>query len=724
MIKNASRWVILIFCLWGIAACSQSEPVAAPPAPPAPAEWSGDYAEPGQREILWDSYGVPHVYHDTEEGVFYGYGWAQTHSHGNMILRLYGQARGRGAEYWGEDYLSTDLWLLRNDVPGRAAEWLAAQPTQFRKNLEAFAAGINAYAAENPDAIDPEVAVVLPVTATDVMAHAHRLLNFVYVANEGRTIGSRAPPLPAGSNAWAIAPSKTTGNTMMLANPHLPWAYGFFTYYEAHLVGPDFEMYGATQVGLPVIRFAFNQRMGIANTVNGAVGSTSYLLTLDEDGYVFNGETLPFDEREISYKIRQPDGSVVEETEIVRSTVHGPVFERDDGATIALRVAGLDRPGALLQYFDMLRSESLDEFEDVMARLQVPTFNIVYADREGHVKYVSNGIMPKRDSGDHAFWTGLVPGDTSEYVWEDIHDFAELPQVTDPETGFVQNANDPPWIATYPPTYAPEDFPSYMFADEPMSLRPQNSVLMLVENDEIDFDRFVELKLSTYALLADRILPPLFAAAEGSNDPDIVDGVALLSAWDRKYDQDTTAGLLFEAFVTELAGPLFPGRLEQDNFERPWTIEDPLGTPSGLRDPDEALGMLKTAVQKTRKTYGELDTVFSEVSRFEVDGVDLPGHGGFGNLGVFRVITWAPTGEGPRREPRHGETWVAMIEFSTPIKAKGLMSYGNSRQPGTAHYSDQLQHLDNDTFRDFWLVREEVEANTAERTVLPADPIE
>ncbi|MCG8441639.1 MAG: penicillin acylase family protein, partial [Caulobacterales bacterium] len=119
--------------------------------------WTGDYAEPGQREILWDSYGVPHVYADEEAAVFHGYGWAQAHSHGDLILRLYGQARGRGAEYWGEDYLSTDLWLLTNGAPERGAAWYEAQTPQFRANLDAFAQGINDYAAARPDAIDPEV---------------------------------------------------------------------------------------------------------------------------------------------------------------------------------------------------------------------------------------------------------------------------------------------------------------------------------------------------------------------------------------------------------------------------------------------------------------------------------------------------------------------------------------------------------------------------------------
>ena len=697
------RFLCSLTCLIAISACSTE----------TPQQVASEYAKPGQREILWDRYGVPHIYAGQQDDVFFGFGWAQAQSHGNLVLRLYGQARGRGAEYWGEDYLATDLWLLGNGAPERAKTWYAAQTPQFRENLDAFADGINAYATAHPNKIDADVAQVLPVSGVDVIAHAHRLMNFIYVASPSRTIGRGAPPLPAGSNAWALAPSKTkSGNAMLLANPHLPWAEGFFTYYEAHLVGPDFEMYGATQVGLPVIRFAFNQRMGIANTVNGTLGSTAYLLELDGDGYRFDGETLAFETQSIPYKVRQEDGSLKEELLEQRTSVHGPVLERPDGALVALRVAGLDRPYALQQYFDMLRSASFEDFQAALKRLQVPTFNILYADRDGHISYVSNGIAPKRGSGDHDFWRGLVPGSSSDYLWEDVHPFEDLPQVSDPPSGFVQNANDPPWLATYPPTYTPEDFPPYMAVPGPMSLRAQNSVQMLLDNDDIDFETLVELKLSTRALLADRLLPPLLSAAQSSDDPEIREAADLLANWDHQYDENNRAGLLFEAFVTEFAGRLFPGRLKQDNFAKPWTLQDPLQTPMGLKDSEAALAMLKTAARKTKDTYGQVGPRFGDVSRFITGDANLPGHGGFGNLGVFRVMTWWPDEANGLRKPLHGETWVAMVEFSTPVKALGLMSYGNSRQPGTAHQTDQLPLLAKDAFRTLWLTRAEVETNT------------
>ena len=97
-----------------------------------------------------------------------------------------------------------------------------------------------------------------------------------------------------------------------------------------------------------------------------------------------------------------------------------------------------------------------------MTGVQTCALPIFYADKDGHVQYTSNGILPKRAQGDLAFWSGLVPGDSSDYLWSEIHPLEDLPMVADPPSGFVQNANDPPWMATYPPVYKAEDFPSYV----------------------------------------------------------------------------------------------------------------------------------------------------------------------------------------------------------------------------------------------------------------------
>jgi len=322
-----------------------------------------------------------------------------------------------------------------------------------------------------------------------------------------------------------------------------------------------------------------------------------------------------------------------------RASVQGAVCERADGGTIALRVAGLDRPGMLQQYFDMLRAQSHAEFVDVMARLQVPTFNIVYADKDGHIQYTHNGILPKRSSGDLAFWSGLVPGDMSDYLWTEIHPLEDLPIVVDPDSGFVQNANDPPWLATYPVAYAPSDFAPYMAIEGPLSLRAQNSVSMLLEEDKISFEEMVEMKLSAEATALERLLPDFIEAAAGEPDPEVQAAINLLSAWDGVFDADANAALLFEEFMTPFATvPFAFPYSDQAMYDVPWSFDAPLSTPSGIKDKSAALDMLKAAITTTKEKYGAIDRTYGDVSRFVIGDKNLAGRGSFGNLGAFNVI--------------------------------------------------------------------------------------
>jgi acyl-homoserine-lactone acylase len=204
-------------------------------------------------EILWDSFGVPHVYAKTEAGIFHGFGYAQAQSHGNLLLHLYGEARARAAEYWGDKYAASDKWLIANDVPERSARWYAQQTPQFRADLDAFAAGINAYAEAHRETLDATVLQVLPIRGVDVMAHAHRLMNYVYIASEQKVLANPEANEAGGSNAWAVAPSRSaSGKTLLLANPHLPWSPSLLTYYErAGAVAVRCDASGATD---PTVR--------------------------------------------------------------------------------------------------------------------------------------------------------------------------------------------------------------------------------------------------------------------------------------------------------------------------------------------------------------------------------------------------------------------------------------------------------------------------------------
>ena len=473
-------------------------------------------------EILWDKYGIPHLYAKSTPDLFFLYGYAQAEAHGNLLLRIYGESRGRASEYFNNadpteaaTNLKSDTWVLTNSIPQRSAEWLKQQTPEFRGYLEAFAAGINAYAAKHPEALSEEANRVLPVTAIDPVEHSQHFVHFTFVASqrlaEPTRSGRGAPqvegrletqpeslvanldegPLdtPAdsdgGSNGWAIAPShSTSGKSMLLSNPHLAWA-GAQTYFECEFNAPGIHIYGATQVGLPVLRFAFNDFMGYTHTVNTINPKTLYRIKVSGDGYIFDGKVLPFKKSTAIIKVRQPNGSFKPQTLEIRETVQGPIIKEEDGDPIALRVAGLDKPFMLEQYWKMSNARNFAEFETQLKRLQPPMYNVIYADRDGHIEYLDGGDLPRHANlpdipaeKSLAYWAGIVPGDTSATLWHDYLTYDELPKVIDPPNGYVQNTNEPPWDAAWPNNLAPAKYPPYT-APTSASFRTERSLRML-----------------------------------------------------------------------------------------------------------------------------------------------------------------------------------------------------------------------------------------------------
>jgi acyl-homoserine-lactone acylase len=673
-------------------------------------------------EILWDRWGVPHVYAGDEAGLFRGLGWAQAHSHGDLVLQLYGRARGRAAEYWGKDWIESDRWVRTMGVPERARAWYAQQTPAFRQDLDEFAAGINEYAAAHADRLSESARRVLPVTAIDVVAHTQRVIHFAFVGRPYAMAQARQVIGDVGSNAWAVAPSRSaSGNAMLLINPHLGWG-GEQLFYEAHLVAPGVDLYGAALVGFPVIALGFNRHLGWSHTVNTFDGADAYELKLAEGGYLFDGAVRAFEVEEQVLQVRQADGTLRAEPFVVRRSVHGPVLAEGNGKAVAFRVVGLDAPGMLQQWWDMGRATGLQDFEAALRRLQVPMFNVLYADRDGHVLYVFNARVPRRAGGTYQDWSGVVPGTSSANLWTDILRYDELPRIADPATGWLQNANDPPWTATLPSPLDRSRYPSFL-APEYMHFRAQQSARLLASDPSITFDELLGYKHSSQMLLADRVLDGLIAGARARGNEGARRAAEVLAHWDRRGEPASRGAVLFERWVAEMqlerAAVAYDDAARQamaEAFVTPWSATAPVTTPSGLKAVDrgvEALGKVADAMLAARQP---LDVPWGDVHRLRLGDRDLPSGGAAGDpLGVFRTVWFGPPEADGRARAVGGDTFSAAIEFGPQRRARVLLAYGNATQPGSRHAGDQLELFSRGEMRAPWLERQEVEAHLESR---------
>ena len=489
-------------------------------------------------------------------------------------------------------------------------DWLTQQTPQAARLLEAFVRGMNDYAARHPETLDPQRRPVLPVAPIDVLAHTQRVIHLMFVAEEEaqraraafeeEKVAASRPEDRAGSNAWAIAPKRSaSGRALLVANPHLPWG-DFFTWFEAHLSAPGVDATGATLVGQNLLGIAFNRHLGWTHTVNTIDAADTYELTVVDGGYRYDGAVRPFDTTTHRLKVRQEDGSVGEEVLVVKRSVHGPVIAEKPGKALALRVAGLDQPRLADQYWRMIRARNLNEFQDALRLLQMPMFTVIYADSGGHILHLFGGRTPRRPGGDYD-WSGTVPGDTSKTFWTETHAYDELPRALDPESGWLQNANDPPWTTTFPLAFDPRHFPPYM-APRGMGFRPQRSARMLAEDESLDWDELLADKHSTRMELADRLLDDLAAAVRAHGDETSRLGLSVLEKWDRTADNESRGGTLFAEWVKGLppddAPPSSRPRGARSDRGKPPTVS-PIPRPRRRRCEEQCSGSRRTSARPT-----------------------------------------------------------------------------------------------------------------------------
>lgn len=659
-------------------------------------------------EIKWDTYGVPHVAADDEDALFYGFGWAQMHSHRNLLLRLYGRARGRAAEYWGKEQVPSDALVRSLSVPQNAQAAYAAQEPRFRQRLDSFVAGMNAYAAAHPDAIDPDNRSVLPLVGTDLFAHLQVVIELGFIGRA--TLRREEVSIPVGSNAAAIAPARTeSGNALLLINPHLPWS-GLHTLYEAHFQTRGRNLYGAALVGLPVLTMGFNDVLGWAHTANNVDGADLFeVQTVDEDNYVFGGRKTAFRRRAEEVKVRDKDAVGTAHVRIAE-TVHGPVLWRGDGKAYAYRSTRALYPRLFQQYWEMLNATGLKEFERALRRMQLPLFNVIYADRAGHILFLWGGLLPERRLGAYDFWAGVVPGSDPRTLWTKTLPYKRLPRLVDPPTGWIQNTNDAPWTSTWPALLKASAHPAYVAAGRGPELRSQQMLNALRGAPATSFEALKALRFRNRMEIADRLLDDLLAAIDAAppDTPrkDVLDECRrVLGEWNREVDADSRGALLFTAWVVHMEG---------DPFSQVQGPQNLLTAPRGLKSGALGLERLLASADYVRKKYGSLDPRWGDVYRLKRGTVDVPANGGPDFLGIMQTLEFGETSPG-KFQARSGDSYSAIVEFSRPVRAEVLLSYGNSSESSSPNFGDQLALLSAQQMRPALLTDAQIEANLRSR---------
>ena len=654
---------------------------------------------PSRVEIRRTAHGVPHILAKDLGAMGYGLAWAQLEDHGERIALNLVRARGELAKVYGRDSLESDFTF--RPMHARAVATWDSLGTDVRAVMAGWAAAVNRWIETHPEEFPnwplapftPQDAAALWGDETvDVAAGEFRRAH-----TRRRARADSVGKDNIGSNAWAFGPRKTrSGRAILLRNPHLGWSDLWFgNYYEAHVTVPGIiNFYGDFRVGFPLyFNGGFNDRLGWATTNNAPDLEEVYALDVDParpDHVMLDGASMPLERVAVTAEWRNGPGYSSESREAWLTPV-GPVVERGEGKVYVLKSPGWGEYRKAEQFLRMMRAGSLAEWKDAL-RLRAHTeSNLTYADREGNVFYVWNAALPRRphpSGGD----TAAVPVHATGEMWSELYPLESLPQVLNPPSGYLQNANDPFHFTNLESPIDSSRFPPPDFPGPSLSLRSQLSLLLVTEQPKVTLDDVVRLKHSTRMLAGERFADDLIAAVRATSPSgDVAEALALVEAWDRTASPGARGAVLFDEWYRQyLRGS---GRNSSERaraaFAKPWSPAAPLTTPDGLADPARAAATFAKVVEETKAAYGRLDLAWGDLSRMRRGPVDVPIGGCNGSSGCFRVLFHRPIGDG-RFEVAGGDGWVLAVEFGKDgPRARSVLAYGQSSRPDSPWYSDQ-----------------------------------
>ncbi len=671
-----------------------------------------------QVTLYRDEWGTPHVFGDNPRALAFGFGYAQAEDHLGPMLMAYRVANGRAAEVLGEYYAASDEFSLKMGHAELAQAALAEADPLTRDLCEGFALGVNAWIVEHPDRVPAWANGVKPV---DVLALMHCYL--MSMAPFDLPGVYHRPPAAYTGNAWAIAPKRTQeGEAILVINPH-GYYDGPFQWYEAHLISSamGLNVAGATLFGLPVILQGHNGVLGWALTPNKPDFADVYIepgiqmrrnpKALNEP--MFDGEQLMYMAlfaNTRTFHVQTPDGMTERGVPCVY-TPRGPVLGRYRGRLCSYQVGGYRDFGALLQWVEMARAQTLADFQAALAMHQIPCFHVVYADRDGNIFYLYNTKVgdkctfqpPARQSfggGAGTFspeneeppgpplyidWTRPLAAENPEFAWGGAVPVTAMPSLLNPESGYVQACGNPPWTATADSRLDPGHWPPWLAGDRD-TYRAQR-VRQLLGMGQRSFRDSQSMLYDVLAPFAVGAVPRLLEAADmrpgfvAHAHPDLAVGLNLLRTWNYVAETNAHAMTFFhvwwaalhmqvpEAFASDAA-------LYAALWENPPAMQD-----LALEAAAQAARTLRNEFKSPSVPWGDVHIIRRGDRQEAIAGAATGEPIFMASDHIFNNGVWPVT---------YGYGFAMVVEFGDRPRAVSMVPFGASEDPASPHYDDQL----------------------------------
>jgi acyl-homoserine-lactone acylase len=662
-----------------------------------------------QVTIYRDTYGVPHVFGRTDAATVFGFAYAQAEDNFWRVEENFILALGRGSELYGEEALNEDRLNRALEIPRLAREEYSRLDPKMRSLCDAFAAGFNFYLARHSE-VRPRLlmkfepwhmlAFIRYNYFQNGFARDRALEGGLQTARDERGLTSNV-----GSNGWVINPSRSkTGHAMLLINPHLPF-FGSGQVYEGHVHSDEgWNFTGYTRFGFPFPYVGHNENLGWVSTDNAADLQDVYAETFDDPArplaYRYGSGYKWAAEREEEIRVKTANGFEMRRFKMLK-THHGPVLAVKDGKRLAIRMAKFEGDGWLREWYEMTKAGNLAEFKAALRPLNMLFGNVMYADRAGNTYYLYNGAVPRRDP--RFDWTRPVDGSDPATEWRGYHTIAELPQMTNPRTGWMQNCNTTPFLLTSEGNPKESDYPKYM-VQEGDNPRGRLARRILASTPAWSFEEFARTAFDTHVIRADELLPEMLkelneelVKMKGPSAVRLGAAQELLATWNHRATNDSVAMTIFSAWrdrVSSTRAQTAAARLAALN-----EVLDSL---------EQRFGTWQVAWGETNRLQ-RLDE--SKKEQFDDARPSLPVAGTNGSDGAIFTFYAAGVAGQKRRYGRAGATYVSVVEFAPTVRALSIHTFGASGNPKSRHYMDQGEMYARGEFKPAWLTLRQIRAH-------------
>lgn len=692
--------------------------------------------------IIRDNWGIPHVYGKTDADAVFGLLYAQCEDDFKRVEMNYIEKLGRKAEVTGEAELYNDLYLrLIIDSAESVADYNKA-PVWLKKLLNAYADGINYYLYKHPDVkpvllnrfqpwypllwTDGSIGAISTgdITADDVK-------NFYTGTNNPVAINQKKfEEISTGSNGFAIAPAKTeSGNAILYINPHVT----FYFRPEVQMVSDEgLNAYGAVTWGQFFVYQGFNEYCGWMHTSSNVDVADMYAEKITKQGknlvYTYNNVIRKVKEKKITIRYKT-ENSIQVKTFTAYFTHHGPVMAKRNDQYISVSSSNRMMNG-LIQSWLRTKAKGLADYKKVMELKANTSNNTVFADNKGNIAYWHGDFVPRRDPKFN--WSKIVDGSNSATDWKGLHSLNEIVHVYNPASGWIQNCNSTPFTVSGSSSPLKSNYPKYM-APDGENFRGINAARVLSRENKFTIDKTIAAGYDRFLSAFEVLVPALVNAFEKNIHPGdslyraLKEPVNTLKNWDYYSSEYSVATTLAIEWAQQLNGSIRKIYVDEDEPDQVTTTKKF----AAAAKPEELLLPLLTTINQLQKKYGSWEIQWGSINRYQrisneinqqFDDKQLSYPVPFasalwGMLPSYNSRTFPGT---TKRYGVSGNSFICAVEFGKKIKAKSLLAGGNSGNPMSPHFNDQLQMYTKGQFKDVLFYKEDV-VRHAEKTYHPGE---